>query len=191
VAGMVDFVNPMISAAAGLGGWLSDRREREKRRNDFTTRQIAEFYGPLVSVRTEIWSRGELRDKIENIQDSAFISGLHDAAPMATDHISENTILPMLAVIRDESQIFADISMPLYRKMIETFRDRMWLAEAETRSYFPILIEFVDVWERHLRGTMPHDVLIEIEHTEKNLHPFYNHLESTHDRLQNLLAYRS
>ena len=68
---MVDFLNPLISAAAGLGGvflggWLSDRREREKRRTAFVTRQLSEFYGPLVSMRTEIRSRGELRVKIEN-----------------------------------------------------------------------------------------------------------------------------
>jgi hypothetical protein len=180
----MDFINPLISAASGLigvwlGGWLSDRRDREKRDKDFITRQLAEFYGPLVSMRTEIRSRGELRVKIEKAQDSEYITGLPQAAK-ATD--------PMMVMMQDEFKIFTDVSMPLYRKMIETFRERMWLAESETRGYFPALIEFVDVWERHIRGTIPIDVITAIAHSEENLHPLYSHLEATHDRLRAVLA---
>ncbi len=94
----------------------------------------------------------------------------------------------MLAVARDEYKIFTEVLMPLYRKMLDTFREKMWQAEPETRSYFPILVEFVDVWERRIRGTMPDEVTREIKHTEENLHPFYDHLTSTHDHLRSILA---
>lgn len=194
---MVDFLNPLISAAAGLGGvylggWLSIRRDREKSRNEFITRQLSEFYGPLVSIRTEIQARGELRLKIEIAIDEKHARDLVDAGVYggqnAIRQATAAAIPPMLAVMRDEYKIFTDVSMPLYRKMLETFRDKMWLAEAETRSYLPSLIEFVDVWERHIRGTMPDEVVREIKHTEENLRPFYAHLTSTHDRLRGIIA---
>jgi|SRR5580658_500112 hypothetical protein len=194
---MLDFLNPLISAAAGLGGvflggYLSDRREREKRRNDFITRQLAEFYGPLVSMRAEIQARSALRLKIQTAQDQNHMNDLLDAqlhgGPNAVKEMNDDNIPPMLDVMRDEYKIFTDVMMPLYRNMLQTFRDRMWLAETETRDYLPALVEFVDVWERHLRGTMPGEVLLEINHTEQNLHPFYDHLKSTHDRLRHVLA---
>jgi hypothetical protein len=136
---MADLLIPSISAAAGLaaglggvflGGWLADRREREKRRNDFVTRQLSEFYGPMLSLRTEIRARGELRLKIEKAIDQkhtrdlleAGMSGDQNAFERATDE----TLAPMLAVMRDEYKIFTDVSMPLYRKMLDVFREKMW-----------------------------------------------------------------
>ena len=72
--------------------------------------------------------------------------------------------------------------------MVTTFRDKMWLAEPETRVYFDKFVEFVDVWERSLRNAMPGEVVKAIGHGEANLHPFYDHLEKTHDRLRAELA---
>ena|SRR6185312_11068524 len=81
--------------------------------------------------------------------------------------------------------------MPLYRRMVETFREKMWLAEPETRTYFSTFIEFTDVWERVLRDALSLEIAPAIAHTEDNVKPFYAHVESTHDRLrQSLLAHR-
>jgi len=56
---MIDFLSPLISAAAGLsvvflGGWLTNRREREKRRTGHIERQLSELYGPLVTIRKQL-----------------------------------------------------------------------------------------------------------------------------------------
>jgi hypothetical protein len=102
---MADFLNPLISAAAGLGGvflggWLGDRREREKRRIDFITRQLSEFYGPLVSIRSEIRARGELRLKIGTAIDEKHVRGLRDAGQHgdanAFERATDETLAPML-----------------------------------------------------------------------------------------------
>jgi hypothetical protein len=63
---VADFLNPLIAAASGLGGvflsgQLTNQREQKKARTDFITRQLSEFYGRLVAIRTEIRARGELR----------------------------------------------------------------------------------------------------------------------------------
>jgi len=72
--------------------------------------------------------------------------------------------------------------------MVATFRDKLWLAEPETRQFFAGLIEFVDVWERVLRGTLPGGVPAAIGHAEANLRPFYEHLETMADRLRDVLS---
>jgi hypothetical protein len=129
--------------------------------------------------------------KIEQAMDKHPVESLLTARLSSTDamgNVTNAAIPPMLAVMRDEFNIFTDVSMPLYRRMLETFREKMWLAEPETRQYLSALIEFVDVWERHIRGTMPGEVVLEINHTEQNLHPFYEHLTQTHDRLRVLIA---
>ena len=123
----------------------------------------------------------------ENHMRGLLDAGQHGDAN-AFERATDETLAPMLAVMRDEYKIFTDISMPLYRKMLDVFREKMWLAEPETRRYLPLLIEFVDVWERHIRGTMPDEVVQEIKHTEENLHPFYDHLTATHDRRRSILA---
>jgi hypothetical protein len=151
---VADFINPLISAASGLGGvflggWLTNRREQKKQRTDFITRQLSEFYGPLVNMRAEIRARGELRLKIETAMSQGHTRNLLDAGPygyQAIDRVTDDAIPPMLAVMRDEFKIFTDVLMPLYRKMLDTFREKMWLAEADTRQYLAALIEFVDVW---------------------------------------------
>ena len=191
-----DFLNPLISATSGLvgvflGGWLINKREREKRHYDFITRQLTEFYGPIVSMRTEIRARGELRLKIESAMDQ---KNSRDFLEMDVRGGGEGVgrmssrVESMQVVRRDEYEIFRDISMPLYREMLKTFREKIWLAQTETRRYFSQLIEFVDVWERHIRGTMPTQVIEEIKHTEQNLHPFYDHMETMHELLQRILV---
>jgi hypothetical protein len=192
-----DFLNPLIAAASGLGGvflggWLTNRREQKKARSDFITRQLSEFYGPLVSLRSEIGARGELRLKIETAIDEKHMRDLLEAGQYggqnAIRQVTDENIPPMLGVMRDEYKIFTDVSMPLYRKMLDVFREKMWLAEPDTRQYLSDLIEFVDVWERHIRGTIPGEVVQEIRHTEQNLYPFYDHLMATHDRLRDKLG---
>jgi uncharacterized protein Usg len=92
------------------------------------------------------------------------------------------------AIIEDDNTALKSFVLPDYQQMLTIFREKMWLAEPQTRTYFPTLVEFIDVWERHLRGTLPGEVVQEIKHTEERLHPFYKHLEDMHDRLREVLA---
>src|SRR6266700_4139834 len=66
--------------------------------------------------------------------------------------------------------------MPRYHDMATVFREKMWLAEPETRDYFAALIEFIYVWEKILNDRLPRDVAPAIGHTEQNLAPFYQHV---------------
>jgi len=74
--------------------------------------------------------------------------------------------------------------------MVAIFREKLWLAEPDTRAYLPALIEFVDLWDRWLAESVPGEVIEKLGHSEKHLHPFYEHLEKRHDELRSVLAAR-
>src|SRR6266436_7637701 len=71
---MADFLIPLISAAAGLGGALggvalggalTNSRERKKQRTDRIERKLSEFYGPLMTLYKQIEARRGHRGNIE------------------------------------------------------------------------------------------------------------------------------
>jgi hypothetical protein len=193
---MSDFLNPLISAVSGLvgvylGGWLSDRRERQKQRDDFIRLQLSEFYGPLLSLFTEIEAREALRKKV--VRAIAHPHGMQEIYQQGHEavHQAEMDGLNKLTVAaNDERRIFCETAMPAYRKILATFREKMWLAEPATREYFAPFVEFIDVWERTLRDTISPDIVTDMGHDAQNVHSFHQNIESTHDLLRQLLMQR-
>jgi hypothetical protein len=189
---------PLITAAAGLGGVLigtfgNARREREKRDADFMARQLAEFYGPLLGLRSAIRAHGELRVKLSAAQEASWQdlvnSAREEGGTAAIQRLREGSLgQKYSAIIDDEEQKFRELILPWYKKMIEVFRDNISLSEPETRKHFPALIEFVEVWERFLNDKLPGQVSQSLGHTETKLHPLYANIEETHDRLREHLA---
>lgn len=187
----------MIAAAAGLsgvviGGFFAAWNDRARRRAEFISRQLNEFYGPLVSLRAEILTLSKLRVKLQSAADATWRKLVAEererGGATATRRLSEERFSEWQALTEDENRQLHEKLIPGYQKMVGTFRNRMWLAEPETRAYFGGLVEFVELWERHLRKTIPIEVLVEMEHTEEKLKPFYSHIEQVHDRLRGELA---
>lgn len=187
----------LVSAFGGLGvgslaglllsAWLAAQHEREKRRSDFVRQQLTEFYGPLVSMRMEILARSELRGEISAAARAAWQDGATYARQVGIEALAEFSRKNMPAVSAmtdDENRILREVLMPLYRDMLGLFRDRMWLAEPETRKYFKDFLRFIDIWERWLRETITGEVIGRLGHGEEALFPFYAHLANVHDRLQ-------
>lgn len=168
--------------------WAIGRREARTRRVAFKKEQLEEFYGPLLAIHKEIRARSELRVKLAGAIDQQHIKDMLD---VGTDKIEEtsNAHLPtIVASIKDESDTFKNVLMPRYREMIDVFRERMWLAEPETRTFFGQLIEYVDIWDKILARKLPHSIAAAVGHTEKNLQPFYTHLEQVSDRLRSEIS---
>ncbi|MBM9512414.1 hypothetical protein [Desulfogranum marinum] len=72
--------------------------------------------------------------------------------------------------------------------MLEIIQNNMWLAEKSTLKHFPKLIEFVDLWDRFLKDTLPGEVVQALGHSEKSLHPLYEDLQQRHDELRAKLS---
>jgi hypothetical protein len=72
--------------------------------------------------------------------------------------------------------------------MVSLFRENISLAYTDTAQHFERLIEFLSVWDRHLEGAIPAEVLPLLKHGEHNLHPFYESLQRRHDELVEKIA---
>jgi hypothetical protein len=164
--------------------WATSRREAASRRIAFKKQQLEQFYGPLLAMHKEIRARSELRLKLQRALDNSHMEDMLRAGPGGVEAASDVHIPAIIANVQDENQTFRDVLMPRYREMISTFREKMWLAEPETRGYFGQLVEFVDVWDKILADKLPRSVAITIKHTEENLKPFYQHLAEMHDRFR-------
>jgi hypothetical protein len=188
---------PFITAAAGLlgvivGSWLTDRREREKQRRDYITRQLSELYGPLLSLRRQVNARYALRERI-----SAAIPESWDDDRVAylqregidAKIIKETIDAELATFFEHDRRSFERVLMPDYQRMVTLLRDNMWLAEKSTRENFDSLIEYVDSLEFLNKGIIKGIVFEKLAleswgEPEFKLRPFYADLEEIHDRLR-------
>jgi hypothetical protein len=168
-----------------LGGLISSGNETERRKTEFCEKQLCEFYGPMVAIRKEIQARSELHEKLQGTAVNVWVRAAPYLQLIGGTHDKRKRQFG--AIIEDDSEAFRKNLLPDYQRMIDMFRDKMWLAESETRAYFGDFVEFVEVWQAFLRGTLPVEVVRAMDHSEKNLNPFYEHLEKTCDRLQKQL----
>ena len=184
-----------IPAASGLGGvmlgaWLSGMRETRQRRLVFIEKQLCDFYSPLLSIRSEIRMRSELRVKINQTADTEWRRLNEEKRELGVEALQKLTNergKEFTEIIEYDNRQLKEELIPAYRKMVNLFRDNMWLAEAETKKYFESLLEFVELWERWLAKSLPPEVIKALEHGEESLHPFYDHLQNKHDELRKKL----
>jgi hypothetical protein len=166
-----------------VGVFMVRGNERGRRRLDFVERQLRDLYSPLHSFREEIRALSELRVRIQGAADEAWRELCADRAPgSAPDHA------PFAKIIDYENEQLKAVLLPAYEKMLQTLRDNFYLAEESTRQYLPTLIEYLEVWRRHQKESIPGEVIQKLGHGEAQLHPFYAHIEATFDRLRATLA---
>jgi len=185
-----------VPAVAGLGGvmlgaWLTGRREKKQRALAFIEKQLCEFYSPLLGIRSEIRMRSELRLKVQNTADSEWRKLCEEKREIGVEAFQRLTNElgdEFTKIIEYDNRQLKEELIPAYRKMVNLFRDNMWLAEYETKEYFGPLLEFVELWERWLGDSLPPEVITALEHGEESLHPFYDHLQRKHDELREKLA---
>jgi hypothetical protein len=99
-------------------------------------------------------------------------------------HDYEERFAPFKKIIEYDNRQFKEELFPLYRKMLDAFTDNYWLADTDTRAYYQEFLEFVEIWERFLADSLPHEVLEKLEHAEQAILLFYDHLEARLDQLR-------
>src|SRR5438045_9244103 len=150
----VDLVRSTLSGAitafAGflgvlVGALLTGRRERTQRRLAFTEARLKEFYSPMLGMRKEIRVLSELRLHIDN-------TTIATAADFTTVGANQSSELSFAKRTLYEKQIeynntqLREQLLPTYRRMTELFRDKYWLADADTREFYGELLEYVEIW---------------------------------------------
>ncbi len=151
-----------------LGAWLTGRHQQAQRRAEFLEHQLRDFYSPLVSLLDRILAKTRLRVRLRQ--------AAREDPRVQGDEFTR--------LIQYDNRQFVEEIIPAYQGMLAVFRDNLWLAEPETRSHFPALIEFVEIWDRWLNAAIPDELIQLVGHSEEPLHPFYDHLRRKHDELQ-------
>ncbi len=184
-----------ISAIAGLlgifiGAWLTSQREKTQRELKYIENQLSLFYSPLLGIRNTIHKNAELRVLIQNTARDQWtlLTAQTDALdPLEKQQITSQKWPLFQNLLEYDEKKFTDELFPLYVDMLECFKKNYWLADDETRSYYPTLLQFVEVWNRNLSNALPIEVWVALDHKEANLKDFYEHLETKHEELRSLL----
>ena len=184
---MEAFLLTMLSALVGavIVYVFGIRKLSVQLRYAFIEKQLSEFYSPIAGYRKRIRTKSELREKISG---AAGASWQELCAPYSEAnqimHNNEELFAPYKSMIEYDNQQFREEFMPLYRKMLDVFTEKYWLADADTRAYYQGFLEFVEIWERFLAEALPGEVIKKLGHTEENVRPFYEHLEQKLSALQ-------
>jgi RHS repeat-associated protein len=138
----------------------------------FLEKQLTEFYAPLAGLRKQIRAKSELRVKIQGSY------GGDD----------ERQLKAFEATIDYHNKQFKEELLPKYREMLDLFTTRYHLAYAETRDFYPLFLEYVEIWNIHLAEAISGEAISELDHREEKVKPFYEHLEQKMQQLQDEIA---
>lgn len=165
---------------------FANRQVRYSKALGFKEKQITDFYSPIIGCIKKIRSHSELRVELSNAANTAWHK-ICDAAPHPFLD-SENHFEPFKKLIEYDNIKFKKELLPLYDRMLQIFTENYWLAEESTRTYYAELCRYVDIWHRWLGETLPREILLEIEHSEERLMPFYAELEKQMGDLRRTIA---
>ncbi len=175
-------------AGVGVGAYFTSQRDREDRRARFLEAQLDEFYAPLVGMRREIRTKSELRVRVHDAANTAWAARVEGKDLATVRHIEEKYWPEFDAVLRYSNEQLAEELLSLYRRMVALFRRKAGLAEDSTRAHCETLVEFVEIWNRRIRHSMPADVAEALGHAEANVTSLYEdlefHLASIRERLR-------
>ena len=173
-----------------IGALLMNFQNKAQRKLEFCEKQLREFYSPLVGIRKEIKILSEFKCIVEKASDEWWqkVCKIGDLLePSKGDEYYNKKGKGIDGQIEYDNVQFKSKILPAYRKLVEIFKNNYYLAEEETKKYFPTLLKFVELWERFLSKTHPREVIKKINSSEKELLPFYQHLEETLEALRKKL----
>jgi hypothetical protein len=181
---------PALSGLVGvvLSALLTSWNQRQERHHRFLLDQLSGFYSPMLAYRKRTRAKGELRLKISNAASAAWrseISTAREAGGVARVQETRQELSPHFEKIIDyNNQQLRNELIPLYAQMLDLFTKKMHLAEPSTRTHYAALVEYVELWERYFRESLPHTVAEQVSADENALIPLYDDLEKHFERLQ-------
>ena len=170
-----------------IGSVLTSRREILQRKLDFLEKQLDMFYSPMLGIRNEIKVQSEIRSRLQTLANEEWLKIVNKIEHLDIEkkkEIFERRSKDSEKLIEYDTSKLREKLIPAYRRMSDLFRENYWLAEEETREYFVGLLEYVEIWNRWIEGTLPVEVLMRLDHAEENLDHFYLHIEKMHNSIR-------
>lgn len=178
---------PICTLLAGyIGIRYGLKQVRTQKKLDFIERQLREFYSPILGCQKEIRAKSELRLEISEAAKKAWKEVCESAPKPFLNHDKE--FEPYEKMIEYDNEQLKNELLPLYRKMLLTFRENYGLADPETDKWYSELCNFVELWERWISDNIPAEVIKKLDYSEKRLNPFYRELENRIDILRSKLS---
>jgi hypothetical protein len=188
--GWQQFIQSGMSAGSGLvgvlvGGWLVGKHQKQERQNARRSQQCMEFYAPLRAMWAEVRAKTQLRLKVHATAQALWPEKFQGVEDPGVKISIDQQQTPKYEEILDYSneQLEKDI-IPLYRKMLGHFSAHMGLAEQSTLEHYAAFVEFVEIWNRYLRGSLPLEVANKLNHSEASLYPLYEDIQQNFNRLR-------
>ena len=173
-----------------LGAWITTRNLKTERKQAHYRRQLADFYSPMHAWHTLIKTRSITRltlfQKADEIWRQMVAQRRNDVDELR--RLSEGKGQDFQKIIEEDNRIFLEEIFPLYKKILDHFTENYWLAEPSTQKHYPALVEYIDLWDRWLRGSIPPEVMRATNNNESKLHPLYQDLEDQIKQLQSQLV---
>lgn len=184
---------PAIFGIIGVafGGWITSINSKRERQQKLLQQKLAEFYGPLLAIRSRIKAKSELRLKISQLAGEEWPKLIAAAREIGVERVIqvEKERFPEYEKIFEyESKQLREETLPSYREMVTLFISKMHLAETATRDHLAELISFVEVWDRWTDGSLPREILPRLDYSEKRLYPLYEDLEKQFAVLQHAMS---
>lgn len=189
---MVDWpeiLKGVILAAWGLvgvivGSWLTGRHQRKERRNARSREQLMEFYAPQRGMRADIKAKSDLRVKIHALGQGQWGQKFQNVTdPEIKRRIDEMDWSGYEKILKYSDEQMRNEIIPAYRRMVEHFASHIGYAEESTIAHYPAFVEFVEIWNRFLQGSLPREVANALSHAESKLYPLYDDIEANAKRL--------
>jgi hypothetical protein len=183
---------PALAALAGvlIGGLITSHNQKKERQHRRMREQLEGFYSVLLAMRLQIRAKSELREQLRTIAREVWPKELESGSygdPQLKDKIF-NAKWPQYEKIfeYDEQQLEHEI-VPLYREMLSHMTKCMGLAEPSTIQHYGTFVEYVEIWNRAFKQSLPREVRARLQHEERKLYPFYEDLEAQAQRLRDRL----
>jgi hypothetical protein len=194
LANHTDIAGPLITAIAGIGGvfaggLITFYTQLTERRLARIREKLDQFYAPMLALRSEIKAKSETRLKLHGIAQKAWQEQLgYLPNPSDRDAFTKERWPPYEKIFRYSEEQLRNELIPLYRRMLDVFTSKMQYAENSTRQHYENLVEFVELWNRHLYTPLPAEVAITADQDEsKKLYPLYDDVKQNFDSLRKQL----
>jgi hypothetical protein len=165
----------VIPGLAGLlgvlvGGWITTRNQKIERQHQRIREQLSNSYSVLIGMHKQIREKSQVRVKLRGIANRAYQNELKQAGDdqIAAKRIADASEPAYEKIMEYDNQQLTEELVPLYRSMLDHLTKNMWLAEPSTLEHYPALVEYVELWNRGLKQTLPTEVMFEVEHEEKS-----------------------
>lgn len=178
--------------------WLAVRQLGKKRAIDFADKQLAEFYGPMVAARAEIFNHTKfdryVRAASQHVHAKKLKREEHRKVDMEYVRQGQVDVAELERFFDTLNDRMYNVTIEAYINMRKLFAVKMAYADADTQAWYDYFYAFVEMWqvlrEHDKNSFLPKGVggTIGAMFTEELLQPFYGHLKERAAHLQDEIA---